>query len=134
MGKKFCNLLGSLNTICEKILVGEKLAILANRELFAKIFLTNTHRYTKMYLAYALTVAYSPNFSLPIAFTYMVCQNLPPSPKFFLVRYVGNFVAVLLKLIVVSHCVLKLTVKIFAKLSKISSTLILQYFLNIVQD
>ena len=31
-----------------------------------------------MYLAHALTVAYSPNFSSPIAFTCMVCQNFPP--------------------------------------------------------
>ena len=31
----------------------------------------------KMYLAYALTVAYSPNFSSPIAFTCMVRQNFP---------------------------------------------------------
>ena len=40
-------------------LVGEKLMNLANCELFAKTFLTDT---LKMYLAYALTVAYSPNF------------------------------------------------------------------------
>ena len=52
----------------------EKMANLMNRELFAKIFLTNT---LKMYLAYALTVAYSPNFCLPIAFTCMVCQKFP---------------------------------------------------------
>ena len=45
---------------------------LANRELFAKIFLTNIH--TKMYLAYALNLAYPPSFSLPIAFACMVCQ------------------------------------------------------------
>ena len=30
-----------------------------------------------MYLAYALSVAYSPNFSLPIAFTCMVRQTFP---------------------------------------------------------
>ena len=47
---------------------------LANYELFTKIFLTNIQ---KMYLAYALTVAYSPNFSSPIAFTCMVHQNPP---------------------------------------------------------
>ena len=29
-------------------------------------------------LAYALTIAYSPNFSLPIAFTFMISQNFPP--------------------------------------------------------
>ena len=39
-------------TVHGKILAGEKLA---NRELFAKIFLANT---PKMYLVYALTVAY----------------------------------------------------------------------------
>ena len=43
-----------------------------DRELFAKIFLTGA---LKMYLAYALTVSYSPNFSSPIAFTCMVCQK-----------------------------------------------------------
>ena len=32
---------------------------------------------SKMYLAYALTVAYSPNFSSPIPFTCTVCQNFP---------------------------------------------------------
>ena len=31
----------------------------------------------KIYMAYALTVAYSPNFSSPIAFTCMVHQNFP---------------------------------------------------------
>ena len=43
-------------TIHRKILVGEKLANLANRELFTKIFLANIHRYNKMYWTYALTV------------------------------------------------------------------------------
>ena len=51
-----------------KILAGENLA---NYEL------ANIHRYTENVLAYTLTVAYSPNFSLPIAFAYMVCQNFP---------------------------------------------------------
>ena len=50
---------------------------LANRELFTKIFLASIHRHTEMYLAYALTVAYSPNFSSPIAFTCMVHKNFP---------------------------------------------------------
>ena len=45
----------------------------------------NIHRYTEMYLAYALTVAYSSNFSSPIAFTCMVCQNFSP-PKLSHVR------------------------------------------------
>ena len=47
---------------------------MANCELFAKIFLP-IFRYTL--LAYAMTLAYSLNFSLPIAFTCMVCQNFP---------------------------------------------------------
>ena len=34
-------------------------------------------RYTEMYLAYSLTVAYPPNFSPPIAVTCMVRQNSP---------------------------------------------------------
>ena len=54
-----------------------KLANLVNCELFIKFFFANIHSYTKklMYLVYALTVAYSPNFSLPIA---LVHQNFPP--------------------------------------------------------
>ena len=40
----------------------------------------------KMYLAYALTLASSPKFSLPIAFTCMVRQNFPP-PKLSSVRH-----------------------------------------------
>ena len=40
----------------------------------------------KPYMAYALTVAYSPNFSLPIDFTYMVRQNFP-LPNISCVRY-----------------------------------------------
>ena len=60
-----------------KIWCGKKLTNLANRELFAKIFLTSINRYTEMYLAYALTVAYSPKFSSPIAFTCKVHQYFP---------------------------------------------------------
>ena len=63
-----------------KILLGEKLANLGNREtnFFSSIF-TDTQ---KTYMVYALTVAYSPNvsspnFSLPIAFTCMVHHNFP---------------------------------------------------------
>ena len=41
----------------------------------------------KMYLAYALTVAYSPSFSSPIAFTCVAYKNLPP-PNISCVRYV----------------------------------------------
>ena len=52
---------------------------MANHELFAKIFLTNIifTDTRKTYTAYALTVAYLPNFSSPIAFTCMVRQNFP---------------------------------------------------------
>ena len=73
------------STIHRKILIGEKLVNMANHELFAKIFLTNIHRYTA-YLAYALTVDYLPNFSLPIAFTCMVRHNFP-LPNISHVRY-----------------------------------------------
>ena len=46
------------NNYCTREKFGrEKFANLANCELFAKIFLANTHRYN---LAYALTVAYLP--------------------------------------------------------------------------
>ena len=64
-------------TVHKKILVGKKLVNFMNRELFAKIFLANISDTPKMYLAYALTVAYLPSFSLPIAFTCMVRQNFP---------------------------------------------------------
>ena len=82
-----CDRYAFVSTIHGKILVREKLVNLANYELFTKIFLTSIHRYTeKMYLAYALTVAYSPNFSSPIAFTCMVHQNFP-LPNISHVRY-----------------------------------------------
>ena len=65
--------------VCSKLyLVGEKLAnyeLFDSPKFFSPIF-TDT---PKMYMAYALTVAYSPNFSSPIAFTCMVHQNFPPS-------------------------------------------------------
>ena len=52
-------------TVHGKILVGENLA---NHDPFAKIFLANIHRYTEsIYGICALTIAYSPNFSSPIA-------------------------------------------------------------------
>ena len=53
-----------LYTVHGKFLAGEKLANLVNCEPFAKIFLTNIHRYTEMYLACALILAYSPIFYL----------------------------------------------------------------------
>ena len=59
------------------VLWGKNLVNLANHELFAKIFLQIVTDTPKMYLAYALTVAYLPNFSSPIAFTGMVCQKFP---------------------------------------------------------
>ena len=75
-----------------KILVAEKkLVNLANHELFAKIFLTNIpHQYSspiftdtqKMHLAYELIVAYSSNFSSPIALLYG-SPKFPPA-KYFL--------------------------------------------------
>ena len=55
----------------------KKLANLANHELFAKVFLAIFTNTLKMYIPYALTVAYLPNFSSPIAFTYKVHQNFP---------------------------------------------------------
>ena len=60
-----------------KIFVGEKLVNLANREPFAKIFLTDIHRYTKTHNGICTDCSYLPNFSLPIAFTCMVLQNFP---------------------------------------------------------
>ena len=66
-------------TVQGKILVGKKLANLVNREPFSKILFfspifTDT---PKTHMAHTLTVAYSSNFSSPIAFTCMVCQNFP---------------------------------------------------------
>ena len=52
----------------------EKLANLGNRELFAKIFLANIHRYTEN--VYDICTDCSL-FTKPIAFTCMVHQNLP---------------------------------------------------------
>ena len=73
-------------TVHRKVFWG-KLAYLANHELFAKIFSPIFTDTLKMYLASALTVAYLPNFSSPIAlpvwftnispakyFLYMVCD------------------------------------------------------------
>ena len=63
----------------------EKLVNSVNHELFTKIFLPNIH-WKCSYLACALIVAYSPNFSLPIAFTFIVRQIFP-LPKFSSVRH-----------------------------------------------
>ena len=66
------------STVHGKIWWGKNWWILANRKLFVKIFIINIHRYTKMHLAYALTVVYLLNFSSPIVITCMVHQNFPP--------------------------------------------------------
>ena len=63
-----------------KILAGKKLANLENYELFAKIFLANI---PKMYLAYAPTVTYSPNFSLANS-SYLYDSPKSPPTKIFL--------------------------------------------------
>ena len=61
-------------------LVGKKMVNLVNREpCFCQNFPCH---YSKIHgkciaMAYAPTVTYSTNFSLPIAFTCMVCQNFP---------------------------------------------------------
>ena len=47
---------------------------LANRDLFAILFLANTHRYT-IGINYVLHAAYSRSYSSPTASTCMVCQN-----------------------------------------------------------
>ena len=67
-----------MRVVChtQEIFGEEKLANLVNHELaicqnFSLIF-TDT---PKMYMEYALTVAYLPNSFSPIAFTCMVCQN-----------------------------------------------------------
>ena len=73
--------------LTREIFVGKKLANLANREPFAKISSPVFTDIQKAYMAYALTVANSPNFSSPIAFTCTVHQNFLP-PNIFHVRSV----------------------------------------------
>ena len=65
-----------------------------------------------MYLAYALTEAYSPNFSSPIPFTSTVCQNLPKfsPPNISCVRYMQTrkyclYIVVLYNTTLVLQCV-----------------------------
>ena len=72
-------------TVHGKILVGE-----SNCELFAKIFLVNIHRYTKMYLAYALTVACTKFFLASSFNTCMVRQNLPVYVKHSYILYCSD--------------------------------------------
>ena len=43
--------------------------------MFCSLILTDARN---TYIAYALTEAYLPNFSLPIAFTYMIRQSFLP--------------------------------------------------------
>ena len=64
-------------TIHWNYLVGEKLANLANHGLFAKIFLTNIHRYTENVYGICTDCRLLVKFSSPIAFTCTVCQNFP---------------------------------------------------------
>ena len=77
-----------INTVHGKILAWEKLTILANYELFSKIFLTDTPEI----LAYALTVGFSPNFSSQSFYLY----GLPkfPLPKFSCVQYMAYYLYV----------------------------------------
>ena len=70
----------------------EKLANLVNCKLFAKIFLTNIHRYTRMYLACALTVAYSQSF--PCLHQYGFSKFSPP--KFSCVQYTEDLVCIII--------------------------------------
>ena len=58
-----------------KILVGEKSA---NRELFAKIFLTNIHRYTENVFGICTDCSLFTKFFLTNSFTCTVHQNFPP--------------------------------------------------------
>ena len=72
-----------MTTAHGKIFAGEKLPNLENHELFCQNFPCQIFTDTpKMYLAYALTVAYSLNFSSPIAFTCVVNQKFPPTKIF----------------------------------------------------
>ena len=55
-----------VNTVHGKLLVGKKMANLANRELFTKIFLNNIHRYTKNVFGICTDCSLFTKFSLPI--------------------------------------------------------------------
>ena len=72
-----------------KILMGKNWWIWRIMSYLPK-YSSQVFRYTpKMYLAYALSVAYLPNFSLPIAFSCMVQQNFL-LPNIFHVQYWPN--------------------------------------------
>ena len=60
---------------------------LVNSSKFSSAIFTDT---PKTFLEYALTVDYSPNFSLPIAFTCMVRQNFPPPNSYFCASVYGT--------------------------------------------
>ena len=51
---------------------------LANRELFAKIFLANVHRYNENVFGICTDFSLFAKFFLANSFTHMVCQNFPP--------------------------------------------------------
>ena len=72
---KFCPKLYHGMPYTGKFWQEQKLVKLANHEQFAKFSLPIFTDITKMYLTYILTLAYSPNSSLPIAFTCMIRQN-----------------------------------------------------------
>ena len=55
-----------VNTVHGKLLVGKKMANLANRELFTKIFLNNIHRYTENVFGICTDCSLFTKFSLPI--------------------------------------------------------------------
>ena len=64
-------------TVHGKIVVGKNWRIwqiMSYSPKFSSLIFTDTW---KTYMAYALTVAYLPNFSSPIAYTYMLFQNFP---------------------------------------------------------
>ena len=57
----------------------------------------------KMYLVYAMTVAYLSNFSLPITFTFVVHQIFPP-PKYSHVQYIYSFVRMCITYVCIHVC------------------------------
>ena len=71
-----------------KLLVGEKLANLANHELFAKFFLTYIHRYSENVFGICTALAYLPNFSLHTNSFYLYgLPKISPSKIFPCVQY-----------------------------------------------
>ena len=87
---------------------------LANHEPFAKLFLTNIHRYTENVSDF-IYLAYLPNFSSPVAFTCMVCQNITlPNISLVWSIFARPTVIVLIIVVIAIKHVIKRTLSLFS--------------------